>query len=187
MHTFTIEAPYLGREIPGLVPPTIGTIERIVFWTGMPLEFVRATINEMPVDAQGRRVKPEKKQPKLVDEAGAEEPPISATSIITGIDDVALVDTPVEYLTGHVREIRHEPRAQLFAAEDRTARRVATVVLSNVYGDPFVATGWLVSAVIGKAGADAYSPLGLSLAITPPGKRKSDYYQRAFPGGAPRS
>jgi hypothetical protein len=181
-------APYLGRELPGLEPPLIVTVERIVFWTSMPLEFVQSTIDEMPVDADGRRVKPEKKQPELTDKAGAEETPISAAAIITGIGDVTLVDTPVEFLTwkngGHVREIRHEPRAQLFAAEDRTARRVATVILSNVYGDPFVKIGRLVSAVIGQAGGDAYNPLGLSLAITPPGKRKGVYYQRNFPGGA---
>jgi Large polyvalent protein associated domain 29/Family of unknown function (DUF6011) len=41
-------APHLGRELPGRVPPTIVTLERIVFWTAMPLEFVKATIDEMP-------------------------------------------------------------------------------------------------------------------------------------------
>ena len=61
-------APYLGQVAPWLIPPT--TIEYITFSSAMPLEFVKATIDDMPVDASGRRVRPVKK-PALIDTTNA--------------------------------------------------------------------------------------------------------------------
>ena len=61
-------APYLGQVAPWLIPPT--TIEYITFSSAMPLEFVNATIDDMPVDASGRRVRPVKK-PALIDTTNA--------------------------------------------------------------------------------------------------------------------
>ncbi len=60
-------APYLGRVAPWLVPPRTVTAEYIVFSSAMPREFVEATIDAMPVDASGRRIRPEKKQPAPID------------------------------------------------------------------------------------------------------------------------
>jgi hypothetical protein len=107
---------------------------------------------------------------------------VTTASIITNIDDVTLVDMPVTYLTRKngedVREIRHEPQAKLFVAEDRAARKPATVVMSTAYGDPFVEIGRLRSAVIHQI-KDNRGMLHIS--FIPPGKRNDKYYQRHFP------
>jgi hypothetical protein len=64
-------APYLGQVAPWLVPPRTITVEYIAFSSAMPLEFVNATIDEMPVDASGRRIQPVKKKPAPISEADA--------------------------------------------------------------------------------------------------------------------
>ena len=108
------------------------------------------------------------------------------SQIISDVDDVALVDTTVTYLVwkngGHVPEIKREPRAKLFVPEGRAAYRPATVVASNVYGDPFVKTGRLGSVVIAPAhGTSWRSPWELTVRIIPPKDRNSIYSNRNFP------
>jgi hypothetical protein len=109
-----------------------------------------------------------------------------AVKIITGLDDIALVDTPVTYSTwspnGWVDKVRHEPRACLFKLKDRTERRPATVVTCGAYGDPFVTTGRLVSVTVRKS--SWRSPWELSVWIIEPGKRNSIGFNRDFPGDA---
>src|SRR6516165_4971581 len=73
-------------------------------------------------------------------------------SIITNLDDITLVDTPVTILKwtrdGHVPTVEQQPRAQLFKAENSAAYRRVTLVTRNVYGEPFCAVGRLVLAVV---------------------------------------
>jgi hypothetical protein len=107
--------------------------------------------------------------------------PIDKT--ITGLGDITLVDTPVTILKWvkdrHVETVEHEQRAQLSKAESRTP---ATVVASNAYGDPFVKTGRLVSAVVKPAGGTSWrSPWELRVGIIPPRDRNSSYFDRNFP------
>jgi hypothetical protein len=108
--------------------------------------------------------------------------------IITGLDDVALIDTPFEVSTwargGRVTETRHEPRAALFKPEGRAAYRPATMVTCGGYGDPFVETGRLISAVVQPRPGGGRSPWELSVWIIRPGKRNSTGYRRDFPTDA---
>jgi hypothetical protein len=105
-------------------------------------------------------------------------------TIITCLDDIKLIDTPVRYLSwtkeGRVEQVRHEQRAQLFKAEGRAGARPATVVLSNAYGDPFVAIGRLTSVEVSPQAIN-HSSWVLRVGIIPPKERNAIYFPRGFP------
>jgi|SRR6516165_8285982 hypothetical protein len=105
-------------------------------------------------------------------------------SIITNLDDITLVDTPVTILKwtrdGHVPTVEQQPRAQLFKAENSAAYRRVTLVTRNVYGEPFCAVGRLVLAVVRPTHGRAI-PWELDVGIVPPGKRRVASYRRDFP------
>jgi hypothetical protein len=106
-------------------------------------------------------------------------------SIITKLDDIKLVDTPVTVSTwgrdGRVDRVEQRPMAKLFEAQTRIDYRLATLVTNNAFGDPFVESGRLVSAIISPRPGGGWSPWQLRIGIIPPGKRKSDGFSRDFP------
>jgi hypothetical protein len=108
-----------------------------------------------------------------------------AVKIITSLDDIALVDTPVKYLAwtrdGHKPKIRHELRACLFQATDRIAYRPATVVTCGAYGQPIIKTGRLISAVVQPRPGGGRSPWELHVGLVEPGNRNPIGFDRDFP------
>ena len=103
--------------------------------------------------------------------------------IVRSLDDVRLVPTPVKYSqwtsNGRIETVREEKRTLLFQG-----RQKATVILSNVYGDPFAEVGWLTSVRISSRAAGGNSPWEMMVAIIPPKKRKEVWHRRDFPVSA---
>src|SRR4051812_26765813 len=104
-------------------------------------------------------------------------------SVITSLDDITLVPTPVR-ISAWTRNGREEridmlQRGTLF--EHDAPPRPITVVLSNVYGDPFVDIGRLTSAVVGPRRVGGWSPWQLSISLIEPRKRTPTGYTRDFP------
>jgi hypothetical protein len=101
---------------------------------------------------------------------------------ISSLADVNLVPTPVKYFEWshsegrHVEAVREEHRALLFKG-----RRVATVILSNAYGDPFVKVGWLTGVRIKPRPGGGNSPWEIVVDVVPPKKRKGVYFSCDFP------
>jgi hypothetical protein len=116
-----------------------------------------------------------------------QQPEDRAVKIITGLDDIALVNTPVEYWAWsnsdgrHVPAVRHELRAELFKAQNRAAYRPATVVTCGAYGQPIIKTGRLISAVVQPRPGGGRSPWELHVGIVEPGKRNPIGFDRDFP------
>jgi hypothetical protein len=110
-----------------------------------------------------------------------------AVKIITSLNDIALVDTPVEYWAWsnsdgrHVPAVRHEQIAALFKAESRAAYRPATAVTCGAYGQPFIKTGRLISAIVQPRPGGGRSPWKLHVGIVEPGKRNPIGFDRDFP------
>jgi hypothetical protein len=109
-------------------------------------------------------------------------------TIITGLDEITLVDTPVTYSTwtqeGRVDQVRHEPRASLFKTESRAAYRPATLITCNAFGDPFVKTGRLDSAFVRPRAGSGQSPWELHIGMIEQEKRKAIAFRRDFPADA---
>src|SRR4051794_25852215 len=96
------------------------------------------------------------------------ETPMTAApiKIITGINDVTFVDTPVTYHGwNNEARVEHQPVATLYDAEEGSA--LVTVVRANGDGDPFVEAGRIRSAAV-LHGA-------LYILFTPRGERKGEY------------
>jgi Family of unknown function (DUF6011) len=178
-------APYLGRELPGLVPPRIVTLERIVFWTAMPLEFVKAPIDEMPVDASGRRIRPERKKPAPIDTADAitivlHSAVFGTTKHVVREWKVTDVKPYAQYpIAVHISFV--EPRQRKWASYTivpdnirfTTVERGGQVLYDTHKTVPIDMTAWEKTASIGTNGS--------------PGRRKSTRKTRMAPlGSRPR-
>jgi hypothetical protein len=97
-------------------------------------------------------------------------------NIIRTLDDVTLVPTPVKTWQCNQMTIREEMQACLFEG-----KRAATLVLSNVYGEPFVDVCWLNAVQVLPRPAGGNSPWQIRISRTRPGRRKPDVYYRDFP------
>jgi hypothetical protein len=114
----------------------------------------------------------------------AASPAERSTKAITGLDDIAFIDTPVKCFRWesdrHVERLEHESRAILFKSDPESrASRLATVVNSNVYGEPLVTHGRLECAIVQPRPAGGWSPWSLNIGIVP--SETKPYLLRDFP------
>jgi hypothetical protein len=108
-----------------------------------------------------------------------------AAKIITGLDDIALVDTPVKISVqtteGPVPEIGHEPRACLFDALTQGVFPPVTVITKNHWGDILLNTGRLVSVTVEPQRWHKQKSWKLSIDIIKPGNHHSSPFGGEFP------
>jgi hypothetical protein len=109
----------------------------------------------------------------------------TTTPIVYGLDEIALVPTPVELITygatSRERRTVIYQKALLYSAKTEGTRgRAATVWLENIYGKVLCQTGRLQFVEVQEANSRWSTP-EITLAITVPPKRNAHYYTRPFP------
>jgi hypothetical protein len=99
-------------------------------------------------------------------------------TVITGLENVSLVPTPVQIVRwggGRHERTEEQLRAKLFDGPPRPA----TIVASNVYGEPFTKLGHLSRVLVRPS--SRRTPWEISVEIRPKQKRGHESYVREFP------